>query len=120
MKMEIIHDMEIPNYQHHECKKPPRIARGKLQCLSNHILAKKITGKQKGFMFREKDICSILDSLIAKNENIVFLHGLRGMGKSSLARHVQNFMADRKICTKGNVYISCLYEKDVYGLMNAV
>ena len=98
----------------HQCYHIKRVAQGQFECKSDHNLAKKIPYKDKKFKYREKEMFTSLDHLLIKNDRIVQINGLRGIGKSSLAKNLQNFLSDRKICTDGNIYIDCKTSKDIY------
>ena len=52
-------------------------------------------------MFREKEISTLLEYLLISNERIVTILGLRGIGKSSLARNTMHYAKDRKMFTRG-------------------
>lgn len=47
----------------------------------------------------------LLENLLAKNERIIALLGLRGMGKSSLARNTLWYAAERKLFAGGVLHI---------------
>ena len=93
---------------------------GKLQCLSDHNLAKKIPNKQKDIKYREKEIYTILERILIQNEKMVVINGLRGIGKSSLAKIVMHFLSERKLCTGGNIYIECKNAKDIFALLKTI
>ena len=48
---------------------------------------------------------------------MVVINGLRGIGKSILAKLVQHFLAERKLSTGGNIFIECKNVKDIYSLL---
>ena len=58
-------------------------------------------------MFRDREIYQILDRILYKGEKMLFINGMRGIGKSSVVKQVQHFLNERKQCTSGNIYIEC-------------
>ena len=51
---------------------------------------------------------------------MVVINGLRGIGKSSLAKLAQHFLSERKLSTSGNIYIECKHVKDIYALLKTM
>ena len=51
---------------------------------------------------------------------MLFITGMRGIGKSSVVKQVQHFLNDRKQCTSGNIYIECKNVKTYYQLLKTV
>lgn len=83
-------------------------------------MAKKIPNKQRDLKYRERELYTILERLLIKKEKIVVINGLRGIGKSSLAKLVMHFLSERKLCTSGNIYIDCKNLKDIYALLKTM
>lgn len=85
-----------------------------MNCLSDHNLVKSIPPKVSTLRFREKDIAKILELFLVQKERIVVVHGLRGIGKSSLARSVLHYVAERKIYPFGILHVQL---KDIRNCM---
>ena len=89
----------------HECYSLPKSEPGMWNCMSDHNLVKQIPAKLDRIKFREKETSQLLEYLLFDNFRIVSLLGLRGVGKSSLARNALHYVAERKICTGGILQI---------------
>ena len=81
---------------------------------------KKITGKQPWFKYRELQVHEIIKMMLNSVHNVIHLTGVRGIGKSVLAKQIQTFMCDRKICSLGSIYINCKEEKSVISIIKTL
>ena len=92
--------------EEHNCIQFQNFPVGSWKCFSDHNSIKYIKAKLENFQFREKDISKLMKSMLIDNEKIVPLLGLKGIGKSSLARQALHYAADRKFFTGGVMFIS--------------
>lgn len=97
-----------------------RVKDGQLNNISDHNIIKKLAPRQKCFMFREKEIYNILERMIVNQEKMMFIGGMRGIGKSSLIKFVQHFLSQRKRCTKGNMFIECKNLTNYYAFVKTL
>ena len=72
----------------HKCYRFQKIKAGEYMCKSDHNLGARLAFKQQEFKYREREIFEILDCLLVQDKRSVVVHGLRGIGKSSLAKAV--------------------------------
>ena len=73
--------------------------------MSEHNMIKQIPAESKNFKFRDKEVSLLLEKLIVEKSRLLSLLGLRGIGKSSLARSVLHYAAARKMFTGGTLFI---------------
>ena len=99
------HIMNPNQNRNHKCQGLPVPGIGPWTCKSEHILIKKIPEKVENFKFRDKLMSELLELLIIKSNRIIALTGLRGIGKSSLAKSVLHYAADRKMFTGGILFV---------------
>ena len=66
---------------------------------------KKIPVKEENFRFRDKELFQLLELMLVKHNRIVALTGVRGIGKSSLAKFVLHYTAERKMFTGGILFV---------------
>ena len=85
----------------HRCSCLPTIEPGKWECMSDHNRVKQIPAKLGSLKFREKEMTTLLENLLLYNMRIIQLLGLRGIGKSSLARNTLHYVKERKMFTGG-------------------
>ena len=69
------------------------------------------------FKYREREVFEVLHYLLLQEKRSIIINGWRGIGKSSLAKYVQHYMAERKMCTSGNIYIDCKNISDLGSLL---
>ena len=60
-----------------------------------------IPAKLESIKFREKEMSILLENLIDDQDRIIELLGLKGIGKSSMARNTLHYAAERKMFTNG-------------------
>ena len=68
----------------------------------------------------EKEIATLLEYLLVYNERIVTVLGLRGIGKSSLARNTLHYVADRKIFSCGILLIQLKDIRESLGMLRLI
>ena len=75
--------------------------------MSDHIRIKRIPDKDKKCRFRKKELSNLLEILMDQDKPNKFIPvlGLYGIGKSTLAKNLLNFVADRNYFTGGIVYV---------------
>ena len=66
---------------------------------------KNVPAKLEMFRFREKEMAKLLESLLQENERIVPIIGMKGIGKSALARNTLHYAAERKLFTGGILFM---------------
>ena len=55
--------------------------------------------------FRERETSAVLQAFLVSKHRILQLLGLSGIGKSSLARDVMHYAAERKMFLGGQIFI---------------
>lgn len=120
----LLGDTETDNFEEsdddHECYSLPKSQSGPWRCLSDHNHIKQIPSKLDNLRFREKEMSQLLEYLLEDKHRIVSLLGLRGVGKSCLARNTLHYVAERKIFTGGILFIQLKDIKSIFSLLKLI
>ena len=77
---------------------------GQLLCISEHIQVKHIPVKSTDIKFREKEVWDLVRKVM-DGEKLIAVLGPHGVGKSSIARSVLHYVAERKLFTGGVIWV---------------
>ena len=90
----------------HCCVQFAKREKGKLECLTHHVQIRELPNKLNDIEFREKQISSLVDVVLDKNKpRLVTLLGLRGVGKSAVARNACHYLLERRYFRGGVILI---------------
>ena len=89
----------------HTCRALAEPPYGQWNCMSEHNLVKRIPAQAVNFKFRDREVSRLLEMILGEDSRMVQLLGLRGIGKSSLAKSVLHYAAARKMFTGGVLFI---------------
>lgn len=93
---------------------------GQWSCISEHNLIKRIPAQAQNFKYRNKEVSELLELILARNSRLVTLLGLRGVGKSSLAKGVLHYAAARKMFCGGTLFIKLKGIKSCFVVMKEI
>ena len=112
-----VFDTSLKAKKKHVCSCIADIPNGRWRCISEHNFVKHIPQQGENFKFRDKEVSKILNMILAQNKRLVSLLGLRGVGKSSIAKSVMHYAAERKIFPGGIIFIKL---KDINSCVGVV
>ena len=110
----------IKKNKKHECKPLSNFPEGSFLDLSDHNRIKYIPSKYENLKFREKDMSTLLQSLLQNKERIVPILGLCGIGKSVLARNTLHYVAERKMFSGGVLYIQMKNVRSFFAVVKII